>query len=75
MAESQDIINRLKVIALEHCVCPRCEADPKEECITLSREEASDMHSSRVQPLMQAYVLGVNDTKAEFTAKVDEVLP
>lgn len=52
----------LVALAIEMVVCPRCEAKPGSECVTLSQEEASETHRSRVLPLWMAYDMGHAET-------------
>lgn len=44
--------------ALEHLMCPRCEARPGDQCATVTGSRASTLHSSRVDPLRAAYAAG-----------------
>ena len=68
MKDSGEVVHKLKVVARDRVVCPRCEAQPGQECVTLARDEAKDMHTSRIQPLMQAYVMGHDDATRELSA-------
>lgn len=55
-----------ETFALEHLMCPRCEARPKDPCITVTGSRASAMHSPRVDPVREAYAAG--HTAAEQAA-------
>lgn len=42
-------------IAIESLVCPRCEALPGSPCRTISGGRASNVHTSRMRPLNEAW--------------------
>jgi hypothetical protein len=74
--DTSEVVAKLQVVAQDRVVCPRCEAKPGEECESLSGDEARQMHTSRVQPLMQAYVMGHDDATNELSAPpLEDVAP
>jgi hypothetical protein len=52
--------DELEKLAVQYTVCPRCEAKPGVECVSVEGAEAREVHSSRLKPLKLAYTLGIS---------------
>lgn len=53
-----------QTIALQSVVCPRCESGPGVNCVTVSGGSPR-LHSSRVNPLYEAWRNGYTDGRAD----------
>ena len=52
-----ELAQTLQDMAKAQTVCPRCEAKPGETCKTVPAGKSTSMHTSRWEPLAQAYFL------------------
>lgn len=52
-----ELAQTLQDMAKAQTICPRCEAKPGETCKTVPAGKSTAMHTSRWEPLGQAYFL------------------
>ena len=60
MDDDLDVREGLEQLAVQYMVCPRCEAKPGKECVSVAGQDARHTHSSRVKPMKFAYTMGIS---------------
>lgn len=53
--------DEIEALAVETVMCARCEARPKQPCMTVTGRKSNNTHGARTTPLVRAFDLGFEE--------------